>query len=550
MKTKILIVDDLRENIIALQRLIEASDVEIHTASSPDQALDLLLDHDFGLALLDVQMPTMTGFELARLIRGVHRSRDLPIIFVTAQAADSGLIFEGYESGAVDVLFKPLDPHIVRAKVRVFVRLDQQSRLLGDQIGMMAHLKEEAESANIAKSRFLANMSHEIRTPLSAVLGFADVLSQSELAAQDRDECISSISRNGKLLLRIIDDILDLSRIEAQRLELEKNEFDLNELLKDLEATLNNKASDKGIALEFHRGEGIQNRFVSDPLRLKQILLNVIGNAIKFTHRGSVKVSADVRDAAPLKEIRFEVHDTGIGLSSEEVQKIFEPFAQADSSTRRIYGGTGLGLAISKQLARNLGGDVLIIKSIPGEGTTFLVSIRAPQLERSAAAEIASTQGYYEENDQRNGQRNDQRNDQRKGQKNGQGKELSDSAKRLTGKKILVVDDVIDNRTLIERYLRPAGIEVEQAAGGQEAVQLFGSSDWDAILMDIQMPYMDGYETTAQLRKLGFAKPIIALTAHAMREELDRCLRAGCDMTLTKPVAKRELIDRLADAIN
>ncbi len=211
MKTKILIVDDLAENILALSRLIEADDVEILTASKPEEALNHILDNDFALALLDVQMPMMSGFELARLIRGVGKGRHLPIIFVTAQSTDTRVIFEGYESGAVDILFKPLDPHMVRSKVRVFVRLDQQSRTLASQVDVMARLKEEADAANIAKSRFLANMSHEIRTPMGAVLGFADVLSQADLTTQEKDEALASISRNGKLLLRIIDDILDLS---------------------------------------------------------------------------------------------------------------------------------------------------------------------------------------------------------------------------------------------------------------------------------------------------------------------------------------------------
>lgn len=534
MKTKILVVDDLHENILALSRLIEADDVEIVTASTPDEALNTVLDHEFGLALLDVQMPNMTGFELARLIRGIERGRHLPIIFVTAQTSEAKLLFEGYESGAVDVLFKPLDPHIVRSKTRVFVRLYQQSQQLADQIEALARLKEEAESANIAKSRFLANMSHEIRTPLSAVLGFADVLSQTGLSEEERHQCLASISRNGQLLLRIIDDILDLSRIEAQKLEFEKSAFDIDELFKDLEATLSARAVDKGIGLVFKKGAGFGGQYISDPLRIKQILINIIGNAIKFTNRGQVAITAECRalhsllpGAEPRYELRFTVVDTGIGLSSDDAKRVFEPFAQADSSTRRRFGGTGLGLAISKQLAKSLGGDVILRQSAPGQGSTFEITVQAPK------SEAAANSGRVGAHDIEKLHRAD----------------LIEDADQLKGRRVLVVDDVSDNRTLIERYLKPQGIVVGLAAGGQEAVDLAKSRDWDAVLMDIQMPNMDGYEATAKLREIGFKKPIIALTAHAMREELERCLSAGCDMTLTKPVAKRDLIKRLAEAM-
>ena len=588
MKTKILIVDDLRENILALSELIASESVEIFTANTADKALDLLLDHEFALALLDVMMPTTSGFELARLIRGVERSRHLPIIFVTAHSYEQSVIFEGYDSGAVDVLFKPLNAHIVRSKVNVFVRLDQQSRTLQSQVVAMARLKEEAEAANVAKSRFLANMSHEIRTPLSAVLGFADVLSQGEFSPVERQECLSSISRNGQLLLRIIDDILDLSRIEAQKIEIENIPYDLSELLGDLEATLLNKANDKGIQLKFDLGKGLSGPdvvpgapvvVVSDPLRLKQILLNVIGNAIKFTHRGSVSLFAEIRPAAGpratdlhhIDDLHFLIRDTGIGLTETEMRKIFEPFAQADGSTRRKYGGTGLGLAIARQMARVMGGDVAIIASEVGKGSVFEVTVNAkkPTTEQisnenakrrklsprpALVTGIASTplaQSRSGADGIAQGAQNAASLQESSGAPiagaSAKGASNTSSAKPqpLAGKKILVVDDVLDNRVLIERYLRASGASVGLATGGQEAIDKAASSEWDVILMDIQMPKMDGYEATAQLRKAGFVRPIIALTAHAMKEELMRCVSAGCDSTLTKPVSQEVLITKL-----
>lgn len=524
LKTKILIVDDLRENIMALSRLIEADDVEILTASKPEEALNHILDNDFALALLDVQMPMMSGFELARLIRGVAKGKHLPIIFVTAQPTDTKVIFEGYESGAVDVLFKPLDPHIVRSKVRAFVRLDQQSRTLHSQVEVMARLKEEADAANVAKSRFLANMSHEIRTPMGAVLGFADVLNQADLNDEERAQALASISRNGKLLLRIIDDILDLSRIEAQKLDLEKVAFDLDELMGDLETTLLAKAQEKGVTLRISKDEHRNARLVSDPLRVKQILLNLIGNAIKFTHAGSIEVGVERKlvpgdSESQVAELRFEIKDTGIGLTNEEAARLFVPFAQADNSVRRKYGGTGLGLAISKQLARSLGGDLRLVKSAAGVGSVFEVRIRAPlALTQEGPAPLRDKTPRDT---------------------------VARSDGKLAGRRLLVVDDVTDNRILLERYLRSTGIQMQMASSGQQALDFASTQDFDAILMDIQMPDMDGLEATKRLRMMGFRKPIIALTAHAMREELDRCINAGCDGTMTKPVAKKDLIQKL-----
>ncbi len=520
MKTKILIVDDRKENIDALSLLIDADDVELHCTENPEEALSMILDHEFGLALLDVQMPVMTGFELARLIRGIDRGSRLPIIFVTAANQDSQMIGEGYSSGAVDLLFKPLDPNVVRSKVRVFVELDQATRQLRTQVREMAQLKEEAEAADLAKTRFLANMSHEVRTPLSAVLGFADILSQPDLSTREHDDYLASISRNGKLLLRIIDDVLDLSAIEARGYNVEKTEVDLGLMLADLEATLKIRAETHNVQLRVNRLSGASDRYITDALRLKQILLNVIGNAIKFTENGQVTVTVEAKESRRITDgvvqghdLVFTIRDTGVGLSEKETQQLFEPFSQADASTRRRFGGTGLGLVISRKLARSLGGDVRLIETRKGQGSTFevVVRVQAAPKKTDMKAPIAI-----------------------------------DSAGILKGKKILVVDDVADNRTLVERYLTPSGVIVSKASSGAEALSQIEADEADLILMDIQMPEMDGYEATTKLRAMGFKKPIVALTAHAMRDELDRCLKAGCDMTLTKPITKAALVEQLA----
>ncbi len=517
-KTKILIVDDRSENIMALSALISNPNLEIHSASNSEKALNLILDHDFALALLDVQMPETSGFDLARLIRGIKKSKNLPIIFVTAQSREPKVILESYEAGAVDLLFKPLEPAVVKSKVQVFVTIDQQNRLLQTQMHDLEILRHEAEMANVAKSRFLANMSHEIRTPLGAVLGFVDVLAQDQLTEKERQECLSTIRRNGHLLLRLIDDILDFSKIEAERLELENSEFNLRDLLADVESTLSFKAAERGISLEIDSSQTRTGGCIGDALRIKQVLLNIIGNAIKFTQKGFVKVTLEGTpldlDGESYEALKITVADSGTGMTREQIDKLFQPFSQADASTRRHFGGTGLGLVISKQLAKSMNGDLILKSSQPGKGTVFEISLRIRRQEREEVLVKTESSGDTD-------------------------------FSTLHGRRILVVDDVKDNRNLIERILGPRGVHVSSASSGVEALSVFEKENPDLILMDIQMPGQDGYESTELLRERGFTKPIIALTAHAMKDEKEKCRKSGCNTVLTKPVHRGELLSTL-----
>lgn len=531
-KTKILIVDDKRENILALESLILSSDVEILSAMSGQDALALLLNHEFGLAILDVQMPEMSGFDLARLMRTAGRSKGIPIIFVTASQGTKSQIFEGYDKGAVDYLLKPLDPQVVRSKVKVFVELDQKTKALLEKskdlelkLKEMDLLRESAELANQAKSRFIANISHEIRTPLGAVLGYAELLKMPDQSSEDRENFATAIASNGQVLLKLVDEILDLAKVEAEKIEVQRVRMSLAQLIFDLRAVHVNRALDKSITLVM-TGEGALPRYIdSDPIRLKQILNNIIGNALKFTDHGSVEVHFRFERFGLTNRIRILVKDSGCGIADKDAARLFQPFMQVDSSSKRQYGGTGLGLVISRQLAKLLGGDVVLVDSKVGVGSTFAITIDVGPVDASDLLDhnIVLNNQLIETPPK------------------------SITSSRLDDVNVLVVDDAIDNRNLIRRMLNLAGAKVQLAENGEEAIEKALGESFDVILMDLQMPGMDGYEATTLLRSRGYKRPIIALTAHTMKEDMKRCMEVGFDQHLRKPVDREGLLREIAD---
>lgn len=371
--------------------------------------------------------------------------------------------------------------------------------------------KEEAERANRLKSAFLTNMSHEIRTPLGAILGFTDLMRDPTLSTRERENFARIVNRNGEQLSTIINDILDLSKVEAGHLALEFAQTNPSEIVADVATLLQINADVKGLRLQFSSDPTTPATLVTDPARLRQILLNVIGNAIKFTTSGSVRVRSYGEDPC----VFFEVIDTGIGIPESARERIFEAFVQADVTLSRKFGGTGLGLALSRQLARSLGGDVKITDTAVGRGTRFLISV-ANKPEKLPDNGIDSTLRVVDSTHQN--------------------KDL------LRGMRALVVDDSEDNRMLIGHFLNGYGAQVDFATNGLEGCRKALNGSFDVVLMDIQMPEMDGYTATMKLRESGYNKPIVALTAHAMGEARQKCLHVGCSDHLTKPINVKELV--------
>jgi len=417
----------------------------------------------------------------------------------------------------------------------------QRAQLKAQQLDLLAsnsaleEARQAAEAASRTKSEFLANMSHEIRTPMTSILGFSDLLAEGceqrcHFAREQLPALLQTIRRNGEYLLQIINDILDLSKIEAGQMVVERIACAPLRLLAEVHALLAERAASRGLTLQVECEGPLPEFIQSDPTRLRQILINLVGNALKFTEQGGVRVVARLLcdeagrdDDTPLAgRLQITVYDTGIGMAPAELERLFRPFTQADSSTTRRYGGTGLGLTISRRLAQLLGGDITV-SSTPGEGSTFHLtvatgSLAGVRLLGAAECDPASPS-----------------------------EQPAPPAAQVRGR-VLYAEDGPDNQRLISFLLRRAGCEVTTVENGRLALEAALAAEragtpYDVVLMDMQMPQMDGYTATAMLREQGYGGRIVALTAHAMLQDREKCLAAGCDDYASKPIDRATLLE-------
>jgi signal transduction histidine kinase/CheY-like chemotaxis protein len=439
--------------------------------------------------------------------------------------------------------------------------LQQYAAVLESSNQALEEFNQIAECATRAKSEFLANMSHEIRTPMTAILGYADLLLDEEgleKAPPHRRQAFETIKRNGEHLLGVINDILDLSKVEAGKMEVQPIRCSPFGLLADVASLMRMRADVKQLKLETDVAGLLPETILSDPLRLRQVLVNLVGNAIKFTDHGEVRIAARLilgkgtvpfsaspaepadenRDSPPVGPPRlcFEITDTGIGMNEEQIGRLFQAFSQVDNSSARKFGGTGLGLCISKRLAEAMGGNIEV-RSEPGKGSTFSVIIDPGPLDGIRL--IQQSQGLVL-------------------QPPPVAASAAESKIELPCR-ILLAEDGPDNQRLIGFLLRKAGAEVTVVENGKEAMELAlvasagcgrrigdPAEPFDVILMDMQMPVMDGYEATRELRARGYTGPIVALTAHAMAEDRQKCFDVGCDDYATKPIDRQTLLATVA----
>ena len=421
------------------------------------------------------------------------------------------------------------EPIVVRHTTGRLALLDVRTLLLAQSRQLelanteIQERRAVAEQSSVAKSEFLANMSHEIRTPLTAILGFAENLLESDLPETERRSAVRTILRNGEHLLEVINDILDLSKIEAGKLDVELLPVSIVQLAADVCSIMRVRAEAKQLPLRLIYASPVPEAIQADPTRLRQILINLVGNAIKFTSRGEVSVIVScLPHDAPEPRLHFAVRDTGIGMTPDQSHRLFEAFTQADGSTSRRYGGSGLGLAISRRLARMLGGDVTCQSQV-GLGSTFTATIATGPLDVVA---------WY--------------SDPSEVQLDDPHPATSELPPFPAGTRILLVEDSPDNQLLIGQFLRKLGVEVEVADNGQVGLEaalgaVAAGRPYSLILMDMQMPVLDGLSAVRQLRRQGYRHPILALTANTMAGDQQKCLDAGCDDFATKPIQRPRL---------
>ena len=409
----------------------------------------------------------------------------------------------------------------------VMVTFDDVTQL-EEQNVELEKARHVAEAASRSKSEFLANMSHEIRTPMNAIMGFADILRRGmEESEERRLNYLETIHASGTHLLELINDILDLSKIEAGKLQVESVEVSPFGVMRDVVNVLRVRAEMAGITLDYSVAGRVPETIHSDPTRLRQILMNLVGNALKFTSEGGVTLVCRLASESDVPRLEYEISDTGIGMTEEQMARIFSPFEQADSSVTRRFGGTGLGLSISQRFAEALGGGIRV-RSTPGVGSTFTVAVETGPL--SGVRMIDGTEAALSMEQKQQSRRNV-------------------CQVRLRPSRVLLVDDGASNRELVALLLRRAGLEVCEAESGVEALDRVAEATFDLVLMDMQMPVMDGYTATRRLRESGHSMPIVALTGNAMQGDEDKCRAAGCSHFLTKPVDFDALFDVLSDTL-
>ena len=523
----ILIVDDNPNNVIMLESALERDDIREYSTTSPKEALQMCTDHSIDIALIDVNMPELSGYDLLQAIKQDPLTSGIMVVLITGYSMSTPDVVKGLSLGAVDYLFKPLDLHVTIAKVDSIIKLILQRREISNKNQQLVEYQKQlleavsmAEQSRLAKENFFANMSHELRTPLNAILGLINIFETSKLD-NEQMKILSMLSYSSKLLLGLVNDILDISKIDAGKVKITKTETDLTKLLNDICDLTRPLAESKGLVLTCSVNSDIPEVIMADTLRLNQILINLITNAIKFTSRGSIKLVvsiSEIQDSQVL--LSFSVSDTGIGIPNELLGQIFDRYEKLDNTIEDSFGSTGLGLSIVKKLT-DLKGGKLNVESIVGEGTTFtFTNWYKIRHVNKAADEIT--------------------------------KETS-TVQPFRNIALLLADDDQINRFVISQMLSNWNIQADEAENGLDAFNKVKFKKYDIILMDIHMPVMNGIETTRMIRnessELNKSIPIVAFSASIMEKDREEGRAVGIDAYIQKPIEPADLYAQISSLL-
>ena len=534
-RARVLIVDDIFDNRAILGRRFERRGFEVIEADSGARALELIAEQAFDVVLLDWMMPDLDGMEVLRRIRATLSPVELPVIMVTAKSQNEDVV-EALTLGANDYMTKPVDFGVALARVQTQVgrkraeeqvlaanealsrsnedlerRIAERTVELVETNQQLRVAVEKAEAANRAKDEFLSTMSHELRTPLNGVIGMAQVLATTELTPPQQ-EMLEVIDTSAQGLQDIVADLLDIVDLSSGRLELSRQKLNLGALVREAAAPWQAQAQQKGLGFKVTVASGSEGEVQVDPARLRQILSKLLSNAVKFTEAGEIELTVDRLDTAA-SWVAFDVRDTGVGFDPAAADRLFARFEQADNSVTRRFGGVGLGLAICQELVHQMAGTITA-KSVPGEGATFRVQLPLPAIGSTAT---------------------------------GPGEDAPDPAAGASALRVLCVEDHPINRKVMQLIMDAAGVTMTAVENGAEAVETCKSERFDVILMDMQMPVMDGLTATRAIRAFEAHEgrtptPILMVTAHGFPEHVAASAAAGADRHLTKPVNAGELI--------